>query len=109
MSSAKRHVSIHLTPFAPGVGAAAIGDKRRWMTFWSVAPARAMAELCHRLRVEPHDLVLAVAPDAIELTGPSPAIDGARAPIALITYGLELGEIREALSTITAARQKAAA
>jgi hypothetical protein len=105
----KRHVSIHLTPFAPGVGEAAIGDNRRWLVMWTVTPAMALAHLCHRLQVEPWALTVAVAGDDLELHGPSAEASGGSAVLALVAYGLDAGEVRAALDQLAQARRKSAA
>lgn len=110
----KRHVSIGLTPWAPGCGAAAIGDRRRWITMWSVTPTQAVGELCGRLRREARQLTARAANAPIG-DGQAPEVEilgdfpGEPAPVllAIIAYGLTLDEITAALDPRAAQRTAA--
>lgn len=104
--SNRRHVSIHLTPYAPGVGEAAIGDRARWIAQWSVTPELAMAHLCHRLKVEPMGVTALEHGLDIEIRA---RVAGEAQPVvvAIIAYGLDLAEILAALAQISTARAAA--
>jgi len=106
---ARRHVSIHLTPYAPRCEKVGIGDQRRWCAYWSVTPAQAVGELCLRLGVSPGALTCRDGPagtDDIEILGPV-ADQGGRVLLALVEHGLTTAEIQTALEGLRA--RKAAA
>ncbi|CAN5889440.1 hypothetical protein BH11PSE1_BH11PSE1_10550 [soil metagenome] len=110
----KRHVSIGLTPWAPGCGAAAIGERRRWITMWSVTPAQALGALCGRLRREAVQLTVraALAPigegadPEVEILGDVPG-EPDKVVLAIVAYGLTLDELSAALDPRAAARAAA--
>lgn len=110
--SIRRHVSIHLTPYAPGVERAAMHDRARWISHWSKAPAWVMQDLCERLQVGADKLTARPGPegtDDIEILGPSAAAPGAAAVcLALVNYGLDLAEISGALAGLAQGRRAAA-
>ena len=108
MTQPKVSVTLHLTPFAPDVARVAIGDQRRWMALWSVAPVKAMAEVAQRLRVHPSRLSIhegAGPPgdhDDIEIRGPASGHAGDQV-LALIAAGLSGPQARAALAELQAA------
>lgn len=110
----KHHVSIGLTPWAPGCGAAAIGDRRRWITMWSVTPGQAIGALCARLRREASQLTARIAVEPIgdgvepevEILGDVPG-EPEKVVLAIIAYGLTLDQLTAALDPRAAARAAA--
>lgn len=110
----KRHVSIGLTPWAPGCGAAAIGDRRRWITMWSVTPGQAVGALCARLRRSADQLTARAALEPIgDAAGPEVEILGDvpgepdKVVLAIVAYGLTLDELSTALAPRGSARAAA--
>jgi hypothetical protein len=103
----RRHISLHLTPWAPGVGAQAIGDKRRWIAMWSVTPAQAAASLAQRLERSPGALFAQARHDDVEILGRVP---GEPAPVvlALAAFGLTADELMAAFAGLTQAQRIAA-
>ena len=61
-AAARRHVGVHLTPFAPGIRSLPLGHPRRWATLWSRTPRGAVAATLNRLGLSPQ--AVAVAPEA---------------------------------------------
>ncbi len=96
----RRHVSISLTPWAPGVEGAAIGDRRRWIAMWSVTPAQALADLCLRLERSAQAVYFRAAHDDIEILG---RVAGEADPVvlALVGYGLSVSDLDEARAQLT--------
>jgi hypothetical protein len=103
----RRHVSIHLTPYAPSVGAEAIGDRVRWMTMWRVTPAQAIAELCNRVQTLPGRLKVRSHAEDIEILGPS-AHGAGDVLLALVKHGLTVEEVASVLEGLANGRRVAA-
>ncbi len=102
MTALTRHVSVHLTPFAPGVAAAAIGERRRWMALWGVTPTQALDALADRLDRRPPALTPRLGPDGeLEICA---FVDGGLQPLALVPDGLTLDEARQALGDLKQGR-----
>jgi hypothetical protein len=107
----RRHVSIHLTSYAPDVERVAMHDPARWISHWSKSPAWVMQNLCERLQVAADAVSVRPGPDGtddIEILGPSAAAPGAPVCLALVNYGLEVAEIAGALAGLAQGRRAAA-
>lgn len=103
----RRHVSIHLTPFAPGVGAVPVHDPARQVQHWSKTPAWILQDLAGRLELTPDRLSTRAHADDIEILGPSPHAHGP-VVLALVSYGLTLDEVAGALAGLAQGRRVAA-
>jgi hypothetical protein len=96
---AKRHVSIHLAPWAPDVDPFRLADDRRWIHHWSVTPARSLAALLDRLGRTPAEIRIkqtALQDVAIgaEVTGEGGVIEVK--PLAFVYQGLTEAELKAA-------------
>jgi hypothetical protein len=103
----RRHVSIHLTPYAPGVGAAPVHAPERQVQHWSKTPAWILQDLAARLEVGADQLVARAHADDLEILGPSPHAAGP-VVLALVSYGLDLDEVAGALAGLAQGRRVAA-
>jgi hypothetical protein len=99
LSNGQRATVVHLTGHAPGCAHLAIGDARRWRTFWNTDAARVMRGVLTRLKCAPGEIRLTAAANGdIEVTGARP-ID-ADAPMALIFDGHSLEDLADALTAL---------
>lgn len=100
---AKRDVTFHLTPFAPGLNATPVGDRRRTYTVLNRRPGQALNALLRKLEIDA---------DLVEV---SPAINGEpvihpvglpHEPWAFVWEGLALTELITALAGLRALSER---
>lgn len=107
-------ISVHLTPFAPGVERLPIDDKRRWATFYGKSVDQVVRSTLTRLKLNPANcraaqegtdaaLMAPVPPELLKLVSSG---HGEIVPHALFWDGLTADQLRTALNTLAEAGWK---
>lgn len=105
---AKRHVAVHLAPWAPDVDPFRLADNRRWLHYWSVDPVTALRELLDRLGRSPGAVGIRQTPlgdiaIAAKVPGDAYAETAEEVrPLAFVYAGLTEAELKAAREQLAA-------